>query len=55
MNDRSKTFLGKATQFLEIYLNDRNNFTLVACLRLVFTSDGVGVGLVIGVIRELMT
>ena len=25
------------------------------CLRLVFTSDGVGVGVVVGVIRELMT
>ena len=30
---------------------------LLTCLylRLVFTSDGVGVGVVVGVIRELMT
>ena len=27
----------------------------VLVLRLVFTSDGVGVGVIVGVIRELMT
>ena len=32
MKDISKTFLGRASQFLEIYSNDRDNFTLVACL-----------------------
>ena len=32
---------------LNVYVNQH--------LRLVFTSDGVGVGVVVGVIRELMT
>ena len=30
-------------------------FSWYVLLRLVFTSDGVGVGVVVGVIRELMT
>ena len=36
-------------------LKDLFNCLLYYYFRLVFTSDGVGVGVVVGVIRELMT
>ena len=36
-------------------LNSKSKVRPYESLRLVFTSDGVGVGVVVGVIRELMT